>query len=262
MTSCSGMWVEKTTGPSAFIKSHSFDSITFPSILVSNCPAKCAQPWVPRPWEAAGRDWSREIPGDPGRLPTSWSMVPLRSSAHHPVSCWTPDSCIRAGFTQQNSWMDLLSHLSGSCLGLGDTVAVAVLRSWPPCPSFCLTLQGLGNARLLYLVGSEQCSCFSPFPRQLSSHFGLTFIASWIRWVESCFLEPVSSALCVDSSLWLFSFYTALILRWHTGSAWDNHCPFARRISCHWRIFEQHAPRPQREQRVCIEYVTVLPRSV
>ena len=102
--------MEKTTGPSDLIKSHSFymnlDAITLPPVLGVMLPSKvCAQPWVLRPWEAAGGNWSREIPKEPGRLPTSWSMIPLLSSAHSllsmpPVSCWTPDQCIRVAFTQ------------------------------------------------------------------------------------------------------------------------------------------------------------------
>ena len=51
----------KDNCPSPLIKSHSFDSIALPLILVTNRPAKRVQPWVPRP----GKQLGETGPGKP-----------------------------------------------------------------------------------------------------------------------------------------------------------------------------------------------------
>lgn len=65
MTSCPRVWVEMRTGPSASRRSHSFDSTALRPILVPNCSAECAQPWVPRPRAAAGETGKTGRQGNP-----------------------------------------------------------------------------------------------------------------------------------------------------------------------------------------------------
>lgn len=208
MTPCPRVWVEKTTGPSASRRSNSFDSTSLRPILVSNCSAECAALGAEAPgscWGRLGRLGDRETPGEPGRLPASWPIVPLWSSAHHPVSCWTPDSCVRAAFPQWTWWLDPLSHLLGSCLGLGDMAAVTLWKSG--LPVLCLSHFSGPRARLLAL------SCwlwtvflFLAFPGTAQQSFwpdlyGLLNPVSWELLFGACFF-----CLILDSSLWLLLF--------------------------------------------------------